>query len=227
MHMTYMFMERLMDLPTEREIADVVAKFYERVRADQQLAEVFEVVSDWDEHLVRLGEFWSSVTLMSGSYKGNPLAMHLAHADRMRPELFERWLSLWKITTEELLSRDAAVLMQAKATRIAARFSRSIFGELPSHAPEISAARPFKVSAVFSEDDLPIQLQRDHAVTSWSMLRIRKGSVRYHDADHPAGLLIAEGDSFAVAPHLSHRFELVGPIELRVEFYHDEPTTSL
>lgn len=216
-----------MELPTERQIVDVVARFHERVRADEQLAEVFEVVTDWDEHLLRLGEFWTSVTLMSGRYKGNPLAMHLAHADRMTPELFERWLALWKITTDELLSHDAAVLMQAKATRIAARFARSIFGDLPTPAVEVSATRPFRMSAIFSDDDLPIQLQRDHAVATWSMLRIRKGSVRFYDFDNPGGLVIAEGDSHAVAPHLSHRLELVGPVELRVEFYDDEPASSL
>ena len=49
----------------EPEIEDLLKKFYKRVRADEQLGPVFSVVQDWDEHLVRLGEFWSSIALPS------------------------------------------------------------------------------------------------------------------------------------------------------------------
>lgn len=123
-----------MELITEQQISTVLGKFYDRVRKDDLLAPVFAVVEDWDEHLERLGEFWSSVMLMSGRYKGNPISMHLLHADRIRPEMFDRWLGLWEITTKEILPPQSAATMQAKARRIAGRLAAAIHGSRPGSA---------------------------------------------------------------------------------------------
>ena len=62
---------------TEEMIAELVARFYGRVREDALLGPVFAVVQNWDEHLAKLGDFWSSVVLMSGSYHGSPMRAHL------------------------------------------------------------------------------------------------------------------------------------------------------
>ncbi|KAB0679127.1 group III truncated hemoglobin [Aureimonas leprariae] len=98
----------------------LVDRFYERVRADPLLAPVFgAAVSDWDDHLARLTDFWSSVMLTSGRYKGNPVALHLLHAGAMTPERFERWLALWTLTSGEMLPADTATIIQGKAARIA------------------------------------------------------------------------------------------------------------
>jgi len=89
------------DIPITPEIAhedlsDVVSRFYARVRADEVLGTLFEdAVEDWPAHLATLADFWSSVLLTSGRYKGNPMAAHLKHRDRITPALFDRWLLLW------------------------------------------------------------------------------------------------------------------------------------
>src|SRR3546814_18390689 len=57
--------------------------------------------------------------LTTGRYKGNPVAEHLKHVDEITPEMFERWLTLWRETTADLLSPEAAMQLQAKAERIA------------------------------------------------------------------------------------------------------------
>jgi hemoglobin len=104
----------------EAVIPGLLRTFYERVRDDDALGPVFnDAVQNWDEHLQRLGDFWSSVMLASGRYKGNPVAMHLLHADRITPAMFDRWLGLWAATTDEMLPRHVAAAMQAKAARIA------------------------------------------------------------------------------------------------------------
>ena len=52
----------------------LVHSFYARVRADPLLGAVFNrAISDWDAHLDKLCAFWSSVTLMTGHYKGTPM----------------------------------------------------------------------------------------------------------------------------------------------------------
>lgn len=101
-------------------IREVIAEFYGRVRRDEVLGPLFdEAVADWPDHLARLGDFWSSIMLMTGRYKGNPVAMHLLYAAQTTPEMFQRWLALWAHTTDELLSETAAAKMQTKASRIA------------------------------------------------------------------------------------------------------------
>lgn len=111
----------------EAEIPDLLRAFYARVRGDEVLGPVFDdAVKDWDDHLDRIGDFWSSVMFASGRYKGNPVAMHLLHADRITPAMFDRWLGLWAATTDERLSPPAAKALQAKALRIAESLKAAI-----------------------------------------------------------------------------------------------------
>ncbi len=104
----------------EAALPALLARFYDKVRRDSDLGPLFDdAVHDWPGHLDRLGEFWSSVMLASGRYKGNPVAVHLPHARRITPEMFERWLALWAETTSEMLPGAVAAAMQARARRIA------------------------------------------------------------------------------------------------------------
>lgn len=68
--------------------------------------------------------------LTSGRYKGQPIPAHMKHKSRITPELFKRWLGLWKQTTEELMEPDAAVALQAKAARIAESLQLAMFFRL-------------------------------------------------------------------------------------------------
>jgi hemoglobin len=104
----------------EAVLPSLLEQFYARVRDDPALGPVFnDAVHDWDEHLDRLADFWSSVMLATGRYKGNPAVMHLMHASRITPFMFDRWLALWEQTTNELLPAQVASTAQAKARRIA------------------------------------------------------------------------------------------------------------
>jgi hemoglobin len=105
---------------TEDDIARLVPQFYERVRADEVLGPIFNgAVDDWPHHLEVLKAFWSSVMLTSGRYKGQPMVVHLRHAEHMKRENFERWLDLWGEVTAEVLGLDVAAAFQEKAARIA------------------------------------------------------------------------------------------------------------
>ncbi|MDM7138280.1 group III truncated hemoglobin, partial [Klebsiella pneumoniae] len=59
--------------PDEAEIGRLVSAFYEKARQDAVLGPIFaRHVSDWDDHLRRISDFWSSVILRSGRYRGRP-----------------------------------------------------------------------------------------------------------------------------------------------------------
>lgn len=119
----------------------LIEAFYACVRADAELGPVFnDAVHDWPEHLTRLAAFWSSVMLASGRYKGQPVAAHLQHKERITPELFDRWLLLWKQTTDEMMVPGDAALLQAKAAQIAESLQLALFFRLP-RAPAPGSAR--------------------------------------------------------------------------------------
>ena len=112
---------------TEERLKILVDLFYGRVRRDPLIGPVFgDAIDDWPEHLDKLQAFWSSVMLTSGRYKGRPLPAHIKHGDRIRPASFERWLSLWREATEEVMPPTAAAALQDKAARIAESLSLGI-----------------------------------------------------------------------------------------------------
>lgn len=115
----------------EARLERLIPLFYERVRADAEIGPIFnEAVADWPGHLDRLVAFWSSVMLTSGRYKGSPMAAHLKHRSLITPAMFDRWLTIWTATTDELMSAQAAAALQNKAARIAESLSLALFFRL-------------------------------------------------------------------------------------------------
>lgn len=104
---------------TEDMIRGLVVEFYARVRRDALLGPVFNTaIDDWDAHLDKLCAFWSSVTLMSGRYKGTPMRAHAA-LPGIEARHFERWLALFSATAEEICPPAAAAMFRERAARIA------------------------------------------------------------------------------------------------------------
>lgn len=102
------------------DIARLVPAFYERVRQDPVLGPIFTgAIDDWPHHLDKLQDFWSSVMLTTGRYKGQPMVAHVQHAKQMTADNFARWLELWREVSGELLSPAVAKAFQQKADRIA------------------------------------------------------------------------------------------------------------
>ena len=123
----------------EAGLMRLVDAFYARVRADAELGPIFnEAVENWAEHLEKLSDFWSSVMLASGRYKGQPVPAHLKHRRKITPALFARWLMLWQQTTNEMMPPEAAAALQAKAERIAESLQLALFFRLdPPSAPAV------------------------------------------------------------------------------------------
>jgi len=112
----------------EAAIAALVPAFYERVQADDLIGPVFaHAVEDWDRHHARLIDFWSSVMMGSGRFKGSPMQAHMRHKQSITPEMFDRWLALWEAVTAEMLPPAAAREMQAKARTMGESFKLALF----------------------------------------------------------------------------------------------------
>jgi hemoglobin len=104
---------------TEPMIHGLVHAFYDRIRSDPELGPIFDrAITNWPEHLAKMCDFWSSVVLMSGRYKGRPMVVH-AGLPGIGPAHFDRWLALFRLTAGDICSPAAAGLFIDRAERIA------------------------------------------------------------------------------------------------------------
>jgi hemoglobin len=102
----------------EALIETLVRAFYARVQKDEVLAPVFASrISDWDLHLDKMFAFWSSLTLHTGRYHGQPMAKHMPLSVDARH--FDRWLALFEETAREVCPPGAAERFIERARRVA------------------------------------------------------------------------------------------------------------
>lgn len=116
---------------TENSIKKLVYDFYRKVRADVELAPVFDNVigvtdEEWEEHLDKMVDFWSSVMLTTGKYHGNPLQKH-RDIPSFDIKLFDRWLELFVETVKEIHSGPAEDEYIEKSRRIAESLKLGIY----------------------------------------------------------------------------------------------------
>lgn len=121
---------------SEAVLTTLVHRFYDKVRADAMLGPVFAArITDWELHLARMVEFWSSVALMTGCYHGTPVPKHTglpvtwAH--------FARWLTLFRETAGQTCPPAGAAHVIARAERIARSLNFAIEDAARDHAPAI------------------------------------------------------------------------------------------
>jgi len=112
----------------EAMIRQVVHDFYAKVRRDVLLGPIFAraIGEDWDKHLAKMCDFWSSVMLMSGRYKGNPMTAHM-RLKTARPAHFERWLELFRQSATDTCPPEAAVAFVMRAENIARSLQLGMF----------------------------------------------------------------------------------------------------
>ena len=127
---------------TEEMVATLVHAFYARVRADAAIGPIFARVigEDWDAHLAKMCDFWSSVMLLTGRYKGNPMIAHM-RLKMIRPAHFERWLALFRETAQTVCPPEIAALFIGRAENIARRLQMGMFFH-PEEGPPGGQAIP-------------------------------------------------------------------------------------
>ena len=110
------------DICTEEEVTHLVHRFYARVRQDDLLGPIYHRhVSDWDQHLARLVDFWSAILRGTKRFAGAPMPTHIA-LPGLNAVLFQRWLALFHETTQALGNETMRERADAMARRIAQSF---------------------------------------------------------------------------------------------------------
>jgi hemoglobin len=109
----------------EASIERLVREFYGRAREDALLGPIFNsAVADWEHHIAKIADFWSSIMLRTGRYDGRPMRPHLLLP--LMGAHFDRWLLLFERTAREIFTAGAAEAFLARARLIADSFEMGI-----------------------------------------------------------------------------------------------------
>jgi hemoglobin len=95
----------LKEIQTREDVELLIDEFYKLATKDELIGYFFtEVVKlEWEKHIPVMYDFWETILLDNIKYKGNPMLKHIemSKKESMKPEHFERWLSLWEFTVQE------------------------------------------------------------------------------------------------------------------------------
>jgi len=126
------------------QIDAVVAAFYKRIRAHDELGPIFfdaigRTDVAWRAHEEKIASFWRNAALLDRSYSGNPMRVHLANED-IQPQHFPTWLLLFHETASDVLPVDSAAQLCALADRIARSLAMGIenLRQVPGTAPVLA-----------------------------------------------------------------------------------------
>lgn len=114
------------EIETLGDIKKLVNSFYDKVREDELLAEIFNTViqNRWPEHLEKMYRFWQTVLLGEHTYFGSPFVPHARLP--VEKQHFERWLNLFYETVDEYFIGELAEKAKWQGERMAQMFNMKI-----------------------------------------------------------------------------------------------------
>jgi hemoglobin len=101
------------DISTSADIRILIDTFYEKVQTDVVIGYIFNEIAhvNWAHHLPIMYAFWEFLLLDTpDAYRGNPIQKHLDLHQKipLKAEYFDRWLSLFQTTVDELFEGPMA-----------------------------------------------------------------------------------------------------------------------
>jgi hemoglobin len=114
------------------DLTFLVHSFYTKIRADKEIGFFFnETITNWEEHLEKLTDFWEMNLFAIKKYNGNPIAVHNEvdkHFDhRISPNEFGIWLNLWFETLDELFEGENVEILKRRARKMGTFLYMNIF----------------------------------------------------------------------------------------------------
>jgi len=109
-------------------VEKLVRGFYAKVIQDDLIGRYFLIAlgddfknDKWYEHFNLLDNFWMGLMTGEGRYRGDPFTPHI-FLGGLTPEMFDRWVALFRETAEEIYTPTVALGFYGKAKGLAKRF---------------------------------------------------------------------------------------------------------
>lgn len=98
------------DISNREDVKLLVNTFYDKVRKDKMIGNIFNSIigseESWVIHLEKLTDFWETNLFSVSKYKGNPIQIHQNVDFEMGYSItqahFDRWIELWIETNKAL-----------------------------------------------------------------------------------------------------------------------------
>jgi len=119
-------------IENREDVKLLVTTFYDKIRSDQEIGFFFnETITDWEEHLEKLTNFWEMNLFGTKNYTGNPIIAHNAVDKRFNhsitPNIFGIWLNLWFATLDELFEGENVDVLKRRARKMQTFLYMNIF----------------------------------------------------------------------------------------------------
>ena len=113
----------------EEFISKLVDTFYGRIQEDKTIGPIFNrrINGEWQPHLLKMKDFWSSIILHTRKYSGRPMPMH-RKIEELQPEHFKIWLSLFEQTLNDISpSKEVIAHFMTRANQIGNSLKAGVF----------------------------------------------------------------------------------------------------
>lgn len=119
-------------IENRNDVGSIVRNFYAKVREEETLGPIFNgMITDWEEHLEKLTDFWEMNLFGGKKYSGNPILIHQQVDEKcnhqISPYLFGTWLNLWFATIDESFEGENAAILKRRARKMQTVLMVSIF----------------------------------------------------------------------------------------------------
>ena len=119
-------------IDSREDVSLLVHTFYAKIRKDTEIGHFFnEVITDWDEHLEKLTDFWEMNLFGGKNFTGNPIEAH-NRVDKkfdgvISTHEFGIWLNHWFATIDELFEGENAAILKRRARKMSTMLFMNMF----------------------------------------------------------------------------------------------------
>jgi len=111
------------DIETIKDIQLFVNSFYNKIQKDELLGPIFAkriINNNWQPHLAKMYNFWSTLLLCTQTYNGSPFDKHIGLG--IGTDHFKQWLALFDETIDSLFIGEKANIAKERANNIGLTF---------------------------------------------------------------------------------------------------------
>jgi hemoglobin len=111
------------EIENRKDIETLMESFYSKAVSDEVIGYFFTEVAplQMEIHMPLIVDFWETLLFGKSLYKGNVLQVHqhIHQLSAFREEHFDRWVSLFTGSVDELYTGEKALMVKQRAESIA------------------------------------------------------------------------------------------------------------